>query len=516
MGANIKSFFSSVFTVVRNHKKKTGAVVALVLFMLYIGYGKSTGDTSQYVEVKPQELREQVAVTGRVKPYDEVSLAFEKTGRIGASYVKVGDYVNAGTTLAALELTSSLAQLSAEEAKLEQLKRGSRPEEVSVKKADVDVATQALAAEYNTAFDTVNDALTKSEDAVRVKIATMFTGNSTSGYKLSFTTCDTETGNMVTTLRSKSETALATLRASVGAAASATSDTDREAALSDARAQTLVFRDLLKNLSILLNQNCTLADSSLDTYRTNVSAANSSIASVLSSLSDKINAIASAKVALKKSQSALALVQAGSDPQEIAAQAARVKDAEAVVRSNQIIAPLSGIVTKMDAKAGEIAYANTALISIDSKNSYKIEVQVPELDSTGIKKGDKANISFDALGTQTLFPAEVVLVDPAETLTDNVPTYKVTLGIQSDDERIKSGLTANVYITTAIKEGVLTVPAYALTSKDGKKYVTIKSDKTTKEVEITIGAHGDKGEVEVLSGLSGGDVVVIQNAGTKK
>jgi multidrug efflux pump subunit AcrA (membrane-fusion protein) len=87
---------------------------------------------------------------------------------------------------------------------------------------------------------------------------------------------------------------------------------------------------------------------------------------------------------------------------------------------------------------------------------------------------------------------------------------------KSDDERIKSGLTANVYITTAIKEGVLTVPAYALMSKDGKKYVTIKSDKTTKEVEITIGAHGDKGEVEVLSGLSGGDVVVIQNAGTKK
>jgi RND family efflux transporter MFP subunit len=516
MFTKIKEYGSGVLAFVREHKKKTLLIVVVALGIFYFGFKSSTGDTNQYFTVAPQELREQVAVTGRVKPYDEVSLAFEKTGRIQGAYVSVGDQVYVGTALASLDLSSALAKLKEEQSKLDQLKRGSRPEEVSVKQADVDVARQALTAEYNTSFDVVNDALAKSEDAVRVKLSGMFNGTMKSGYKLNFTTCDNDLTNTILTLRAKSEDALVALRASVSAAASATTDQDRETALSDARLQMLVFRDLLKNITALLNENCMLGDSNFDTYRTNASTANNSVATVLATLSDKINAIASAKVAVKKSESALALIKAGSDPEEIAAQEARVRDAEATVRTNQIISPLNGVVTKMDAKSGEIAYANTALITVNSKNSYKIEVQVPELDSTGIKKGDKASISFDALGTETLFPAEVALVDPAETLVDNVPTYKVTLAIQSDDARIKSGLTANVYITTAIKEGVLTVPANALTSRDGKKYVDVKEGDQTKEVLITIGAHGDKGEVEVLSGLVAGQVVVIQNADTKK
>ena len=194
-----------------------------------------------------------------------------------------------------------------------------------------------------------------------------------------------------------------------------------------------------------------------------------------------------------------------------------MRDAEATLATYQIVSPINGIVTKQDAKAGEIAYANTEVVSVISDSAFEIEINVPELDITSIKKGNKAKITFDAYGDDVSFEGSVSSVDPAETLVDNVPTYKVKVSLNSSDDRIKSGLTANIYIETISKTNVILLPSKAIKSESQKKYVDVLRDNGDRErKQISIGIRGDTGEVEVVSGLEVGEKIIISNANPQR
>ena len=74
----VKAFF----VYAREHKLKVGigaAVVFFLIFRVFFG-GENTGE--EIYEVKRGDVTSSVAVTGRVKPVSEVTMAFERTGRI--------------------------------------------------------------------------------------------------------------------------------------------------------------------------------------------------------------------------------------------------------------------------------------------------------------------------------------------------------------------------------------------------------------------------------------------------
>ena len=52
-----------------------------------------------------------------------------------------------------------------------------------------------------------------------------------------------------------------------------------------------------------------------------------------------------------------------------------------------------------------------------------------------------ADVTLDAYGSGVIFQARVDIIDPAETVLDGVPPYKVTLDFVSADPRIRSGMT---------------------------------------------------------------------------
>ena len=128
--------------------------------------------------------------------------------------------------------------------------------------------------------------------------------------------------------------------------------------------------------------------------------------------------------------------------------------------------------------------------------------------------------------------ATVISIYPSEKMIDGVPTYETRLQFAiNNDDRIRSGLTANLDITNDIKDNVLQIPTRAIYQKDGIKYVKIVvnsnddqimtryanlaiATKTSKtmvfEVPITIGLRGSNGKTEITAGLQLGDRVVIQ------
>lgn len=477
-------------------------------FLLFSG--KKATTTRSTATVKRGDIIQEVSVTGRVKAATTVALGFEKTGRIQNVYVKIGDHVNEGVLLAELESSTARASLQEAEARLAELKRGSRPEEIAVKEAEIAKYTQDLANAYGGVLDTTDDAFTKTDDALHSKIAGTFSGFKTSSYKLTFPVCDTQLDVNTTWLRYTTELDMDLWRTERASFPISPTQNDLNNTLNNTAKHLEKTRSFLESLNRALTLDCTIANTGLDTYRANVNTARVNITTAISAINTKGQAIASLALTVAKSRDELSLLNAGTATEIITAQEARVLSAQGELRKHRIYAPINGTVTKVDAVTGEFANTTIPLLGIISDSSFEMDANVPEADIAKVKIGDKARVTLDAYGSDTLFDGRVVSINPAETIIDNVPTYKVNLHFAKDDPRIKSGMTANIDIATASRIGVLFIPARAIITKDNQKFVTVlNTDNTTTETPITVGLKGTDGSIEILNGINEGTNVII-------
>ena len=129
-----------------------------------------------------------------------------------------------------------------------------------------------------------------------------------------------------------------------------------------------------------------------------------------------------------------------------------------------------------------------------------------------LRPGAKASVTLDAYGDRAVFEAVVVSVDPAETIVEGVATYTTTLAFREADERIRSGMSANVSIVTAERTNVLAIPARAVTREDGRDVVRITRNEMPTVVPVTLGVRASDGLVEIIEGVAEGDTVITTPA----
>ncbi|MFA5128684.1 MAG: efflux RND transporter periplasmic adaptor subunit [Patescibacteria group bacterium] len=173
-------------------------------------------------------------------------------------------------------------------------------------------------------------------------------------------------------------------------------------------------------------------------------------------------------------------------------------------------APTDGKITFVNYSVGEQLSLTKAVVSMLGKNKFYVEVDIPESDIAKVKVGNKVSITLDAYPDSVKFNGQVILVYPAETVIQDVVYYKVKAEIDESTYEIKIGMTANCDILTASRENVLTMPYRALEEdENGRQFVKILVDGKPIEKDVEVGLRGDEGEVEVISGLSVGDKVII-------
>ena len=173
-------------------------------------------------------------------------------------------------------------------------------------------------------------------------------------------------------------------------------------------------------------------------------------------------------------------------------------------------APTDGKITFVNYSAGEQTSLTKAVISMLGKNKFYVEVDIPESDIAKVKFGNPVSITLDAYPDNVKFNGKVILVYPAETVIQDVVYYKVKVEMDESTYEAKSGMTANCDILAASRENVLTMPYRALEEgEDGREFVKILIDGKPVEKNVEVGLRGDEGEIEVISGLSVGDKVII-------
>lgn len=188
----------------------------------------------------------------------------------------------------------------------------------------------------------------------------------------------------------------------------------------------------------------------------------------------------------------------------------KVRTLKAQMKENVLSAPMDGQISQFSARVGEVATAGKVLVRVMKPESLVLESRVPESDIAKIAIGMQSEVTFDAFTNDEIFMAEVIEIDPASTVIQDVVSYRVKFRLKQRDLRLKEGMTGNIDIETAKREGVLWVPYRALTKEEDKTYASVKrGENSFEKVEVTTGLEGDDGTIEVKSGLREGDVVTI-------
>ena len=189
-----------------------------------------------------------------------------------------------------------------------------------------------------------------------------------------------------------------------------------------------------------------------------------------------------------------------------------------------ITSPIDGVVLSKSVEEGQTvaaSFSTPELFNIaQNLTDMRVIADVDEADIGEVKEGARVTFTVDAYPNDT-FEGEVTQVRQEATTTNNVVTYEVVISAPNNDLKLKPGLTANVTIFTAEKQGVLCVPSKALRftptpetvgnmkiqDTNGKNKVWTKEGNTLKAHNLQIGMS-DGINTEVLSGISEGTVIV--------
>lgn len=201
-----------------------------------------------------------------------------------------------------------------------------------------------------------------------------------------------------------------------------------------------------------------------------------------------------------------------------------LSDAKEDLANCSIYAPFDGIISDVKVKEGDTVSSVTVLAIIVAKQKIA-EITLNEIDAAKMRMDQKAILTFDALPDLTL-TGKVIEVDTVGTVSQGVTSYGVKIALDSDDERIKPGMSVTAEIIVEAKVDVLTLPNSAIKSEGNLRYVQLieapeeiknklkigTSIVLPKEVKIKnqsveVGISNDT-MTEILFGISEGDIVI--------
>ena len=187
---------------------------------------------------------------------------------------------------------------------------------------------------------------------------------------------------------------------------------------------------------------------------------------------------------------------------------AKVAEIGAQLAAATLTAPIGGVITEVNIATGFDAPAGAAIV-IDAPG-FQVTTDVVESDLASVEVGQTATVSIDAVGADVT--GTVTAISPLATQGGSVVSYPVTVVLDETPEDAHAGMSADVTITTATAEGVLTVPTAALQGTEGNYRVrTLAVDGTVTAVPVEVGL-ATASLAEITSGLSAGTTVVTGTA----
>lgn len=181
-----------------------------------------------------------------------------------------------------------------------------------------------------------------------------------------------------------------------------------------------------------------------------------------------------------------------------------------------LLSPISGTVRNINVSRGEITAPGRALIEISDAEEYVLRAFVNERHASNIRVGQQVLIEGSILGDEIVYGSissvgTVAQSNQVGTNTEIVVPVEIRLDQEGYGNLFIPGTTLDFTVITETKDDVITVPILSVvTQKEGDSYVfVVNSDNVLEQRQVELGVFADM-SAEVVSGLSEGDIIVIQ------
>ena len=175
--------------------------------------------------------------------------------------------------------------------------------------------------------------------------------------------------------------------------------------------------------------------------------------------------------------------------------------------NSPVVAPISGSILTSTVKVGQKVTASSVIAKIGDISNLQVTAKVPERYVAYLKEGQKAQITFQAYGDQ-VFDASVFRISPV--VDPATRTKEIILHFDKDYPQINAGMFAKVKLFTVDYSGYPAIQQDALTENGDEYYLYIvKEDSTVTKRKVLRGQNVD-GYVQIIEGLSAGEVVVTE------
>ncbi|MFA6552010.1 MAG: efflux RND transporter periplasmic adaptor subunit [Candidatus Paceibacterota bacterium] len=500
----LKNFFtkhSNIFYIL------AGVLIFLAIFGSKIFGGSQTsaeGDTAS-TTVKILFLSDYrqggdfVLSSGTIESLEEYDMKSQVNANVNKVYVAIGDSVKAGNLLVTLsnaDVAANLAQakanLQAQQARLDEIKNGTRKESLAVQEAQLAKSKSDLQSLYGSAINVLSDSFAKADDAGRKQTAQLFSNADTDSPKLSFTTSNSQSQIDSEFSRLNVRNTLSKWSSELQTLIDASQTEQIDATLTNGIDYLNTVKNLLANLNKSLDGATALSVATLDGYKTAINGARTSVNSAITSLTAMAQQITAQKLNIDTAQKQYELLLSGAVLEEVKVQEAIVAQASASVDSASaqlqktiFRSPIDGEISSVSVNAGDLVTAGVPVVSIVNPNGKKITAYVSGEDASRINEGAEVLISGKPTGIVSRISPSI-----------DQKTKKVELTIilpLTENNSLVSGQYVDISISAVPQNGnaensyFVPIQAVKVADTGSSVFVVDESDNSVKEVSITTG-----------------------------
>ena len=184
---------------------------------------------------------------------------------------------------------------------------------------------------------------------------------------------------------------------------------------------------------------------------------------------------------------------------------ARRQQEQVALDKTIIRAPFSGVVGLRQVSPGAYVSKGSDLVRLDSLDTLKLEVPVPETSLSQVRIGLPIKLTVDALPGQT-FSGKVHAIDPVvDPVSRNV---RVRARIANPQGVLKPGMFARATADLGGKSHAILLPEQVIVPRSDGPYVFLAVNGKAELRRVTLGKR-EPGRVEIVSGVKVGDTVVL-------
>lgn len=171
-----------------------------------------------------------------------------------------------------------------------------------------------------------------------------------------------------------------------------------------------------------------------------------------------------------------------------------------------VTAPVSGVISTLDVKVGQIATNSQPAATIVDMDKVYIQINVVENMVNKLEIGQEVEIKV-ASASDEYISSTISYISPTADMRSQL--YNVRIYIENIEDKIKPGMNGEVKLNMDKIESAIVIKSNAVLDRDDKKIVYVVEDDKAIEREVTTGL--DTGEyIEIKTGIAEGETVIVE------